>query len=364
MYKKKNTYKVRLLWIGALILLVIIIKILASYPVWIETAYVTKFYFLLSATLRFLFGWLPFSLGDILYLAAAVWAIKMVWKSSARLLKRQLNKQWFINAGYKLLVIALSIYIIFNLFWGLNYNRQGSETQLDLKVEKIDSLWLKEIDSILLLKVNKAKQIVVNQQLAYQSKAQLFSKAMLCYKQAKEKYPFINYENGSVKSSMFGWLGNYLGFTGYYNPFTGEAQLNTTVPKFIMPYTTLHEMAHQLGYAKEEEANFVGYLVAVSSTDTLFQYSAYLDLFMYANRKLFFTDSVYASSLAKQLSPQVKADLKELHEFLLKHKSPIEPMIRWAYGSFLKANQQPKGITSYDEVIADLIAYYKKYGKI
>ena len=163
---------------------------------------------------------------------------------------------------------------------------------------------------------------------------------------------------------MYGLAGNYFGFTGYYNPFTGEAQVNTKVPKFILPYTTTHEIAHQLGYAKEEEANFVGYLTATSSTDTLFHYSAYLDLFVYANRQLFFVDSVAAKDFAKQLIPEVKADIKEWREFLRRHKNPLEPVIRWAYGNYLKANQQPKGMTSYDEVIADLIAFYKKYGRI
>ncbi len=58
------------------------------------------------------------------------------------------------------------------------------------------------------------------------------------------------------------WLGNYLGFTGYYNPFTGEAQVNTTVPQFLLPNIALHEMGHQIGYAKEDEANFSAYLAA------------------------------------------------------------------------------------------------------
>ena len=98
-----------------------------------------------------------------------------------------------------------------------------------------------------------------------------------------------------------------MGFTGYYNPFTGEAQVNTTVPKFLLPYITLHEIGHQLGYAKEDEANFSGYLAAVDSHDTLFQYSTYLDLFVYANREVFYFDSTASKLAAAQLVPEVKA---------------------------------------------------------
>ena len=131
----------------------------------------------------------------------------------------------------------------------------------------------------------------------------------------RKNIPFIEYKGASVKSSFYGWLGNYLGFTGYYNPFTGEAQVNTTVPKFLLPFITLHEMGHQLGYAKEDEANFSGYLAAANSHDTLFQYSAYLDLFVYANREVFYFDSSASKNAVKQLIPEVKADLLEWKRF-------------------------------------------------
>ena len=268
------------------------------------------------------------------------------------------------RAGYNLMSIAMLVYIIFNIFWGLNYNRTRIAKQLDLQIVKKDTATLKAIQILLLQKVNESKQALIDQHATYPSNKELFKRAFACYRQSEKLYPFLNYKNKSVKSSIYGWWGNYFGFTGYYNPFTGEAQLNTTVPKFILPYTTSHEMAHQIGFAKEEEANFAGYLAATSSTDTLFHYSAYLDLFVYATRELFFVDSVAARNVAKQLLPEVKADIKEWREFLLRHKNPVEPFIRWAYGNYLRANEQPKGMSSYDEVIADVIAFYKKYGKI
>jgi hypothetical protein len=151
---------------------------------------------------------------------------------------------------------------------------------------------------------------------------------------------------------------------GYYNPFTGEVQVNTTIPVFLQPYTTCHEMGHQLGYAKEDEANFAGYLAASASKDTLFHYSVYLDLFLYSNRNLFAVDSISAKKYAKELLPQVKSDLKAWREFNIGHRSFLEPLISWMYGKYLQNNQQPAGMMSYDEVTGFLIAYYKKFGKI
>ena len=119
-------------------------------------------------------------------------------------------------------------------------------------------------------------------------------------------------------------------------------------------------MGHQLGYAKEDEANFSGYLAAANSHDTLFQYSAYLDLFVYANREVFYFDSTASEIAAKQLIPEVKADLLEWRRFNEQYRSFIEPAISWMYGKYLQVNQQPKGLRSYNEVIAMLMAYYKK----
>jgi len=354
----------RWVWIGCLTLVIILIKIFSANSEWVEVFYSSKTYIVFSSFLRIIFGWLPFSVGDILYLFVIVWFIWKLWRFSAKLFRRKLNRKWFVNTGYRLLVIAMLVYIIFNIFWGINYNRKEISEQLNLKLDKRDTADLKIIEQLLLQKLNESKQALVNQHALYPSNKELFKRAVACYGQTEKLYPFLSYKPRSVKRSMFGLFGNYFGFTGYYNPFTGEAQVNTLVPKFMLPYTTCHEIAHQIGYAKEEEANFVGYLAATSSTDTLFHYSAYLDLFVYANRQLFFVDSVAAKDFAKQLIPEVKADIKEWREFLRRYKNPLEPVIRWAYGNYLRANQQPKGMTSYDEVIADLIAFYKKYGRI
>lgn len=352
------------LLLSGLLLIIISIKVFSIDANGVENLYSTRFYVGFASFLRIIFGWLPFSIGDIFYIFVIIWFLTKVWSFSGKLFKRKLSRQWFINAGYKLLIIIMTTYSVFNIFWGLNYNRKEISSQLDLKLTKIDTADLKTIERLLIIKVNDSKKSLVHRNAPYPTNEELFNRAINCYKETEKVYPFLSYNSKSVKRSMFGWFGNNFGFTGYYNPFTGEAQVNTQVPKFILPYTTAHEIAHQIGYAKEEEANFVGYIVATSSTDTLFHYSAYLDLFMYANRHLSFVDSIAAKDFASQLIPEVKSDIKEWRAFLLKHKNPIEPVIRWAYGNYLRANSQPKGINSYDEVIADLIAFYKKYGRI
>ena len=360
----KKIYKRKLLWLCGFIGLIIIIKVLSANTNWVENIYSQGIYIVISKILRWLFGWLPFSIGDVLYLSVIIWVLWKIIRLIIKIYKKRLNRQGLISSFLNLLLIVMAVYIVFNFLWGMNYNRKSINSQTGLALKKIDTADLNIIQGLLLQKVNESKQALIRQNAPYPDNKELFERAFNCYQQAEKIFPFLVYKKISVKSSLFSWWGNYFGFTGYYNPFTGEAQVNTKVPKFILPYTTSHEIAHQLGYAKEDEANFVGYLAATASSDTLFHYSTYLDLFLYANRQIFYTDSLAAKAAVNNLLTPVKKDIRELKEFYLRHKNPFEPIIRWAYGKYLKANEQPKGINSYNEVIADLIAFYKKYGRI
>lgn len=356
--------KKSLLFTLALLVIAVLIHIYSDNSIRVENQYSTGIYPAFSRFLRYIFGWLPFSIGDILYGTVIVWVIWKVGKIIKVLFKRKATWRSFGAGLIKTFRILLVVYILFNLFWGINYNRTGIADQIGLKMDKYSQEDLKMINDLLVIKVNESKASLVNQQLPYPSNKELFSKVKDAYINVEKVYPFLKYKPVSLKPSVWSWVGNYMGFTGYYNPFTGEAQVNTLVPKFLQPFTSCHEVAHQLGYAKEMEANFVGYLSATASADTLLHYSTYLDLFMYSNRNLFETDSVSAKEYRKQLIPAVLDDLKEWKLFNKNHRSPIEPVFRWIYGAYLKHNQQPQGVLSYDEVTGFIIAYYKKFGKI
>ena len=112
------------------------------------------------------------------------------------------------------------------------------------------------------------------------------------------------------------------------------------------------------------EANFVGYLAAAASADTVFQYSAQTDLLSYANRTLYLADSTSALRIRKLLLPEVIADFKERKKFNAAHTSFLQPIVSVLYGKFLQANRQPMGMLSYDEVTGFIISYYKKFGTI
>jgi hypothetical protein len=347
-----------------LLIISLLIKTASYFPLWIEKNYSRGLYPHISWFYRSLFGWAPVSLGDLLYAATGFFLIMKLLQFVKILATSRFQVVKLTSSLKKLFFIAISIYVYFNLSWGLNYNRPGIAYQLDLSPQTDNTDELKLVTSLLVKKVNESRKKVLNDKDLLQPYSQVFRQAQAAYSKASTAFPFLQYETISIKRSLYGKLGNFLGFLGYYNPFTGEAQVNLTQPQFLVPFVSCHEIAHQLGYASESEANFVGYLAAANSGNTIFHYSAYFDLFNYANRELFMQDSTAAKNNYNLLDPLVKKDEQELRDYWRKSDNIIEPLIKIFYDHYLKANQQSKGMKSYNEVVGWLIAYYKKYGKM
>jgi hypothetical protein len=349
-------------WI-LLIVLTICIKWVSFYPVWVEKNYSQGLYPVLSKIQRILFGWIPFSVGDIFYGFLNIVIILKTVQFIRFLIKRKINRQYFKTGLQQMLFFFLFIYVFFNLLWGLNYNRKGIAYQLGLEVKQYTLSDLDTLTSVIQNRVNYYAGFVTEAQRdSFNKKKRLFNGAVEAYTEGARKYPYLKYFTKSIKPSLFSYLGNYLGFQGYYNPFSGEAQVNTTVPRFMEPFVTAHEIAHQIGYGKENEANFVAYLACREYDSKVFRYSAYFDLYNYALGEVYRRDTTLAKVYQDKVHLQVKKDQKEYRDFYRKYRNPIEPIIMWGYSNFLKANNQPAGKRSYNEVVAWLIAYYKKFG--
>jgi hypothetical protein len=343
--------------------LAVAIKIFSLFPIAVERYYAQGIYPVISGAQRILFGWIPFSIGDILYAVAVIILAYRLYHLVRRVVRRKANWQYWKNTLVQTVFVALFVYVSFNLLWGLNYNRLGVASQLSLKVGKYSKGDLQPIMETLVLRLNALDSVAKTERSSLGKKRILFNEAVDAYKNLATQLPDLHYSFRSVKPSLFSYLGNYLGYTGYYNPFTGEAQVNTTVPLFVQPFTTCHEIGHQLGYAKENEANFAGFLAARSSGNPAFRYSMYFDMYSYSRYYLFSMDSAMAKNLDAQLRPGVKQDYRELREFVKSHRNPVEAAIDQLYGQYLKANEQPSGKLAYSEVIAWLVAYHIKFGK-
>jgi uncharacterized membrane protein YuzA (DUF378 family) len=353
--------KSRIAWL-ILGLAAAVIKIFSFFPVAVERYYATGIYPVIVRLLRLLFGWIPFSVGDVFYTVAGIALLLKLVSFMRDLFRKKITRKFLLGSITSVIFWLLALYVSFNILWGLNYNRLGIANQLQLKVKPYSTAELSSVVDLIIDRLNTLDSASLLHRDSLKNNRALFGGATGAYATLAGYNPIFAYPSPSVKPSLFSYLGDYLGFTGYYNPFSGEAQVNTTVPVFVLPFTTCHEIGHQLGYAKENEANIAGYLSAKSSADPAFKYSVYFDLYYYAAGELFVRDSNLLKPLKARLSPAVRQDYRDLQRFYMQYQNPFEPIIRKLYGKYLRANQQPQGLMSYNEVIAWLIAYYNKYG--
>lgn len=349
-------------WV-VLVVLTILIKWASWYPGWVERNYSTGVYPVIAKVQRFLFGWLPFSLGDLFYAFLILVIIYKTVQFFKAIIKKRFTRKYFVSGLQQIFFFILFMYVFFNLLWGLNYNRKGIAYQLRLDVKQYTISDLDTLATVIQNRVNYYAQFVTEAQRdSFDKKKTLFSSACDAYTELAKQHTFLKYKPRSIKPSIYSYLGNYMGFQGYYNPFSGEGQVNTTIPRFLEPFVTTHEMAHQLGYAKENEANFVGFLACRAYESNAFRYSVYFDMYNYTITEMFRRDTALAKSFQEKRHPQLMKDVAEYRAFFKRYANGLQDLIMQGYGEFLKANNQPAGKRSYNEVVAWLIAYYKKYG--
>ena len=261
--------------------------------------------------------------------------------------------------------MVLSVaYFTFHFMWGLNYYREPLAVKLKL-TETGDYQELVNFTKQLIQKTNEAQlRITQDSSLAVSipySQQEIFDKTISGYDDLKKKHPFFSYTTPSIKTSLMSTGLTYMGYAGYLNPFTNEAQVNGLLPNFRFPVVAGHEIGHQLGYSAENETNFIGYLVTANNSDRYFQYAAYAYALGYCLSDIRRGDKEVFETVLENLNPGVKANFQEMAVFWNRYKNPMEPVFKSIFNSFLKANNQSEGIKSYNAVVRLLVPYHKKY---
>ena len=155
---------------------------------------------------------------------------------------------------------------------------------------------------------------------------------------------------------------SYTHITGVYTFFTGEANINVAFPDYTVPFTAAHELSHQRGVARENEANFMAFLVCIRSEDAYIRYCAYLNLYEYVLSALAGADSqMYAKAYAK--APEcVKGEMAAYSEFYQKYKESTVSEISGAVNNTFLIIQGTEGTKSYGMVVDLAVAYFKEQG--
>ena len=333
------------------------LRIIAQYPAEIEKYYSNGLYTYVSKFLNLLFGWIPFSVGDILYAVLAIFILKNIF------LAIKTKKLHIKNTLFKIGGCVSVLFFLFHLNWGLNYFRQPVNKTLNFEKEKYATNDLVDFTEKLIVKINHVQlSITKNNTMVVENdlnKDQIREVSYDVYKQFQEKFPQYSHENLKAKHSLFSLPLTYMGFAGYLNPITNEAQVNSLIPKNTYPMIVCHELAHQVGIASESEANFIGYLASTNSNDLYFNYSGYLMALRFCLYEIFQKDPAKFEALKIKMNKGILKDIQQSEAFWESYQNWSEQYFKTFYDNFLKANKQADGMKSYNKVVVLLINYHK-----
>lgn len=346
-----NKRATTLVWYSA-IPLWLLIRFARKNPEFIEKYYSRIFYPLVFDLHQFFLGLIPFSLGDVLYLVLVFLILITIFKRILYWKIKPLNI--FMDLGSVVILTAW----IFHLSWGLNYHRLPLSEQLRIPIEYGEEDLIDLLDKTIDESNQWHSRLVSSDTLPVTfpfSREQVSGKITLYHPVYKETLLYAS----KVKKSLLSLPLSYMGYSGYLNPFTLESQVNSKMPIQSLITTSLHETAHQIGYASEKEANFIAYLSAINSQNPYIQYAGNTFAFRYLFNELYKLDSKIAKSKLKHLNPGILKNFKEVNDFWKKYDNPFEVIFDKTYDSYLKANGQKSGIKSYNEMVGLIINYHK-----
>jgi hypothetical protein len=356
------------------ILLFAVCLLAPFYPELISSYYTQGLFRYGASGLRILFGSIPFAIGELVYIIMIIVMIINSLKhiSSLKSFNYIAQKGWFLLS--KLSWFILKLYVVFQLIWGLNYMQPDptKDFQLTVQSPKNAQIALSEMNALtyeLIEELNQTKAILTLNRALEPNFEQVVANVQQAYEQVSVDHPRFILQNQSTKKAIFPSLGDYIGFLAFYQPITGEAILRSDLPILTQPYTIAHEMAHQLGYASETEANFIAFVLASEANDPYLKYSMLLQMFSYAQdaqllllagNKGFDAWKAQIDKNRSLLSPAVLKDRAEIKAFFAVRADKQIQASSKLYDQFLKWNQQAAGLASYADVLKWVRAYRLK----
>jgi hypothetical protein len=312
------------------------------------------------AMLAHLTSWLPFSLAEILLFSLPL--LIVVIGIYAYRCRCGSWKSVFVYIGSLLSVFSL-FFTLFVFSFGTGYHTETLDRRLSLSVGEVSTDALYSTAHTLALAVNEAAKEVEFGEDGFSKmpydRREMNDKLLAAYDTLCERYGFIQRLHSRIKPVLVSKLMSYTHITGVYAYFTGEANLNVAFPDYTLPFTAAHELAHQRGIARENEANFIAFLVAEQSDDPYIRYSGYLNLFEYVFNALCYADEARALAVKDMLAPTVYGELVAYAAFFDQYRDSAAANVSDAVNdTYLKLHGNSAGVQSYGLVVELAVAYY------
>ena len=301
---------------------------------------------------------LPCSLAEAAILYLPVFFIATVIYAN-----RRYTDSW--HSVVRFLVIILSaasmFFSTFALNFGAGYHTSSVDMLLGLDRKDVSAAELKATAELLAEEIN-----VYTDYLSADGNGStimpygydtLSQKLLEAYDKVCEEHAFVSRFPSRVKPVMLSEPWTYTHIAGVYTYFTGEANINTNFPDYTLPYTAAHEMAHQRGIAREDEANFVAFLVCAASDDEYIRYSGYINLYEYVSSALYSADKDAYYEVRAKLTRTARAEMSAYSRFFDKYRENVAADITESVNDTFLTVQGTPGTKSYGMVVDLAVAY-------
>ncbi|MBQ2061075.1 MAG: DUF3810 domain-containing protein [Oscillospiraceae bacterium] len=300
------------------------------------------------------------SAAEVFYLTAA--AAVIFW--AAHFLRALFGRGRKWDTVYRLLLTAacvgVTFYAGFCLLWGVNYHTDSFQDRSGIVARQGTVAELRDLTRRFAAELAEAADGVPRDENGIFSadRRAVLAAAPAVMADAFDEFPTLRNDDVAPKAFVNSLAMTAMDFTGFYFPYTGEANLNMDSPGAFLPATAIHEMAHQRQIASEQECNFVAIAVCCRSDDPLFRYSGLLMGYTHLANALYGNDLEACREIAAGLPDTVRSDLRANNEYWDSHHTSFTDASQKVYDAFIKTNGDPNGVKSYGMVVDMLLAYY------
>lgn len=326
----------------------------------VEKVYSSSIYPYISKGLGKIVGIVPISLFELF--------IMMIMIVNAVFLVIAIVKPKIILARIKYILhficrVVGILYILFYFLWGFNYYREDYMNLAGMEYKPATIKELGELTYDIIVKMNSIRDTLEEdedgQLLLDDSFYELSEQAQVGFDNFQIEGIDLSGKYAYAKPIFLSKWMSYTGITGIYFPYTTEPNVNTDIPKAIMPATICHEIGHQRGFAKEEEANFIAYKASVNNPDQRFQYSGYYLAFQYLMGEIYKVEQNLYDFLYSIASDGIKRDMQASYDYWKIKEGKTEKVMTTMNDHYLKVNNQQEGVRSYNGVVNLLLAEYR-----
>ncbi len=359
---KKNSIKYKFLSVILIPLAILTKQVMANYPEFTEKVYSRGIYKLIMQPVSLLTGLLPFSVAELALILLVIYIpirlIYLIIKASRK------------GKGIILLRFLANIVLIGSLWffiqvmvWNINYERLPYAELANIKIQNssVDDLealcrWLVEDTNELREQVSENQDGIMLVEGGYKS---VLKRAYKGYEVIEQKYPFLGGKYGAPKPVLLSRLMSHSNIIGIYSCLTGEANIDIDIPEMSLASTVMHEMAHQRGFAREDEANYIAYKTCMAHPDIDFKYSGSVMALQYSMNALYAESPDRYFDVASNYSPGYMRDLEAEMEYWKQFQGITKEVANKMNDTYLKMNGQEDGVKSYGRMIDLLLAEYK-----